>query len=75
MSGLAKGFDTPLLMLTELSGEVLGPMDYREQMRYYTTPTEAGKLTEEWFQQNLEWWHRLLTKFKAKPYRGGKTCN
>jgi hypothetical protein len=50
VSGLAKGFDTPLLMLTEQQG-VLAPMDYRDQMRYYTTPAEAGKLTEEWLLQ------------------------
>ena len=47
VSGLARGFDTPLLMLTE-QHEVLAPMDYRDQMRYYTTPAEAGKLTQEW---------------------------
>jgi hypothetical protein len=50
VSGLAQGFDRPLLMLTEQE-EVLTPMDYRDQMQYYTTPAEAGKLTEEWLQQ------------------------
>jgi hypothetical protein len=50
VSGLAKGFDTPLLMLTE-QHEVLAPMDYRDQMLYYTTPAEAGKLAEEWLRQ------------------------
>jgi hypothetical protein len=53
VSGLAQGFDTPLLMLTEQE-EVLAPMDYRDQMRYYTTPMEAGKLTKEWLQQILK---------------------
>jgi hypothetical protein len=50
VSGLAKGFDTPLLMLTEQL-EILAPMDYRDQMQYYTTPAEAGKLTQEWLLQ------------------------
>jgi hypothetical protein len=50
VSGLAQGFDTPLLMLTE-QHEVLAPMDYRDQMRYYTTPGEAGKITEEWLRE------------------------
>lgn len=47
VGGLAQGFDTPLLMLTE-HDDVLAPMDYRDRMRYYTTPAEAGKLTAEW---------------------------
>jgi len=47
VSGLAEGFDRPLLMLTEQQ-EVLAPMDYRDRMQYYTTPAEAGKLAEEW---------------------------
>jgi hypothetical protein len=50
VSGLAQGFDRPLMMLTE-QHEVLAPMDYRDQMRYYTTPAEAGKITEEWISQ------------------------
>lgn len=50
VSGLARGFDRPLLMLTEQE-EVLAPMDYRDQMQYYTTPAEAGRLTAEWVQQ------------------------
>lgn len=50
VSGLARGFDRPLLMLTE-QHELLAPMDYRDQMQYYTTPAEAGRLTQEWLQQ------------------------
>jgi hypothetical protein len=50
VSGLAQGFDTPVLMLTE-QHELLAPMDYRDQMRYYTTPVEAGKITEQWLVQ------------------------
>ncbi len=53
VSGLAQGFDRPLLMLTE-QHEVLAPMDYRDQMRYYTTPAEAGKLATEWVRQVSE---------------------
>lgn len=50
VSGLAKGFDTPVMLLTEQQ-DVLAPMDYRDEMRYYTTPMEAGKLAQEWLQQ------------------------
>jgi hypothetical protein len=50
VSGLAKGFDRPLLMLTE-QDDLLTPMDYRDQMRYYTTPAEAGRIADEWIQQ------------------------
>jgi hypothetical protein len=50
VSGLARGFDRRILMITEYL-EVLAPMDYRDQMQYYTTPAEAGRLTEEWTQQ------------------------
>ena len=50
VSGLANGFDRPLLMLSEMN-DLLAPMDYREQMRYYTTPVEAGRLTQAWVQE------------------------
>lgn len=50
VSGLANGFDRPVLMLSELH-ELLAPMDYRDQMRYYTTPAEAGRLAEQWLQE------------------------
>lgn len=49
VSGLARGFDVPTLMLTEQS-DLLSPMDYRDAMRYYTTPTEAARETEAWIQ-------------------------
>lgn len=49
VSGLTKGFDTPLLMLTEQDA-ILAPMDYRDAMKYYTTPAEAAKLTSVWMQ-------------------------
>ena len=50
VSGLATGFDTPVLMLSEQS-DLLSPMDYRDHMRYYTTPSDAAKITEQWLQQ------------------------
>lgn len=50
VSGLARGFDRPVLMLTE-QDDLLAPMDYRDVMRYYTTPTEAGRIAEQWVQQ------------------------
>lgn len=50
ISGLSRGFDRKLLMLTEQS-DLLAPLDYRDLMSYYTTPSEAGYLTEEWLRQ------------------------
>ncbi len=49
VSGLARGFGIPTLMLTEQS-DLLAPMDYRDVMRYYTTPVEAAKETDQWLQ-------------------------
>ena len=49
VSGLAKGLDARMLMLTEHS-ELLAPMDYRDAMRYYTTPQEAARYVDEWLQ-------------------------
>jgi hypothetical protein len=64
VSGLAQGFDRDLLMLTE-HHDVLAPMDYRDQMQYYTTPAEAGKLTEEWLTQISG--GRISLSVNAKP--------
>ena len=50
VSGLTRGFDRKLLMLTEHS-DLLAPIDYRDSMTYYTTPSEAGYRTEEWLRQ------------------------
>jgi hypothetical protein len=50
VSGLAMGFDRPVLLLSEQS-DLLAPMDYRDQMKYYTTPPEAGKIAGEWLQE------------------------
>lgn len=49
VSGLARGFDIPMLMLAEQS-DLLAPVDYRDTMRYYTTPTEAARETDRWLQ-------------------------
>jgi hypothetical protein len=49
VSGLARGFDVPMLMLAEQS-DLLAPIDYRDAMRYYTTPTEAARETDQWLQ-------------------------
>jgi hypothetical protein len=49
VSGLAKGVNVPTLMLTEQS-DMLSPLDYRDALRYYTTPSEAARLTDEWLQ-------------------------
>ena len=49
VSGLARGFDVRTLMLTEQS-DLLSPIDYRDAIRYYTTPTEAAKEAERWLQ-------------------------
>ncbi len=50
--GLARGFDIPILMLTEQS-ELLAPMDYRDEMRHYTTPAEAGRIVQQWLEPFL----------------------
>ena len=68
VSSLAQGFDRPLLMLTEQQ-EVLAPIDYRDQMRYYTTPVEAAKLTKEWLQQISE--GGVFLSADAKPSHVG----
>ncbi len=52
VSGLAKGFDVRTLMLTE-QDDLLSPIDYRDSMRYYTTPAEAARETESWIQPEL----------------------
>lgn len=49
VSGLARGFNVQTLMLTEQS-DLLAPIDYRDAMRYYTTPTEAAAETERWLE-------------------------
>lgn len=45
--GLARGFEIPVLMLTEQS-DMLAPIDYRDEMWHYTTPKEAASIVEEW---------------------------
>ena len=47
ISGLAVGFECAVFMLTEQSN-MLAPMDYRDLICYYTTPSEAANLTGEW---------------------------
>jgi hypothetical protein len=49
VSGLARGFDVPTLMLTEQS-DMLAPLDYRDALCYYTTPGEAARLTGAWLE-------------------------
>lgn len=49
ISGMARGFHVGTLMLTEHS-QLLAPIDYRDSMQHYTTPSEAARLTDEWLQ-------------------------
>jgi hypothetical protein len=49
VSGLARGFDIHTLMLSE-QNDLLAPIDYRDSMRYYTTPTEAAREAGHWLQ-------------------------
>jgi len=67
VSGLAKGFDRPILMLTE-QDQLLAPLDYRDELRYYTTPVEAARLTEEWLQQKM---HNALSGPNRDSIRTG----
>lgn len=52
ISGLARGFDVPILMLTE-HDDLTSPIDYRDLIRYYTTPAEAAKHVDAWLQPIL----------------------
>jgi len=52
VSGLARGFNIRALMLTDQE-DLLSPLDYRDAMRYYTTPAEAARETEGWLQPIL----------------------
>lgn len=45
--GMARGFNINNLMLSE-QDDFLAPMDYRDSLRYYTTPREAAEAVEEW---------------------------
>lgn len=65
VSGLAVGFDRPVLMLSE-QGDLLAPMDYRDRLRYYTTPSEAARITGEWVQEIAAKDH-VASSFKSKP--------
>jgi hypothetical protein len=49
VSGLARGFGVSTLMLTEQS-DLLSPVDYRDAIRYYTTPSEAAREADVWLQ-------------------------
>jgi hypothetical protein len=52
VSGLARGFEVPTLMLVEQS-DLLSPIDYRDALRLYTTPAEAAKETHQWLEPIL----------------------
>jgi hypothetical protein len=47
VSGLARGFGVKSLILTE-QHDLLTPIDYRDAMRQYATPSEAARITTEW---------------------------
>ena len=44
--GMARGFETPLLMLAE--GDFLSPIDYRDYLKHYNTAREAHRHLKEW---------------------------
>jgi hypothetical protein len=62
VSGLARGFKIPSLMLTE-QHDLLAPIDYRDAMRLYATPAEAARLTNEW----LDCVPALRSRGRLKP--------
>lgn len=45
--GMAHGFGIKTLMISE-QDDLLAPLDYRDSLRYYTTPKEAAEAVEEW---------------------------
>src|ERR1035437_3212236 len=45
--GMARGFEVSTLMISE-QDDLLVPMDYRDSLRHYTTPKEAGNAVDEW---------------------------
>jgi len=45
--GIARGFGIQSLMISE-QDDLLAPIDYRDSLRYYTTPKEAADAVEEW---------------------------
>jgi len=45
--GMARGFKVSTLMISE-QDDLLAPMDYRDSLRHYTTPKEAGNAVDEW---------------------------
>jgi hypothetical protein len=47
VAGMAHGFGRPTLMLSEQS-DLLAPIDYRDAMKTYITPSEAVELVNEW---------------------------
>lgn len=47
VSGLARGFRLKALLLTE-QDDLLAPVDYRDAIRVYATPSEAARLIAEW---------------------------
>lgn len=52
-------------MLTE-QDDLLAPLDYRDAMRVYTTPTEAARITADWVQPLAA--QRAPQASKPKPY-------
>ncbi len=46
VSGLAHGFQKPLLMLAE--ADYLTPIDYRDLLRHYKTPSECERIVQDW---------------------------
>lgn len=46
VAGMAFGIDKPLLMLAE--GDFLSPIDYREIVRHYDTPSQAKTFLVDW---------------------------
>lgn len=54
VAGLAKGMDKPLLMLEE--GDFFIPIDYRDALQQYQTPSQAITLLENWLNPIQDKW-------------------
>jgi hypothetical protein len=65
VSGLARGFEVKSLMLTE-QDDLLAPLDYRDAIRVYATPSEAARIATDWIQPLAA--QRTPQTIKPKPY-------
>ena len=62
VAGMARGMDIPLLMLEE--GDFFIPVDYRDLLKQYSSPTHATSQLNSWLRPLEDAWHRQATTSK-----------